>query len=84
MARFYDHPQTGKLHFAALAGGHGGGATSEFDAPATKEDIRNHANAHAQYLSEKRAAEAEAKAQASEVEQHAALKAEIEADTEKL
>jgi len=56
MARFYDHP-TGKLHFAAMAGGHGGGATSEYDAPATSADIAAHPQAHGRYICEKAAAQ---------------------------
>jgi len=56
MARFYDHP-TGKLHFAAMAGGHGGGATSEYDAPATSADIAAHPQAHGRYIREKAAAQ---------------------------
>ncbi len=70
MAEFYDHPHTGKLHFRALAGGHGGGATSEFDAPARPEDIAAFHNAHAAYVRKKHLA---AQQNATAAEKEAAL-----------
>lgn len=58
MSEFYDHPETGKLHLRAAAGGTGGGATSVYDAPARKEDFAIHPQAHAAYLRRKHAAAA--------------------------
>ena len=48
MIRFYDHPKTGTLYLRADAGG-GMHATSEYDAPATQADIKQHAEAYAEY-----------------------------------
>ena len=84
MARFYHHPKTSMLHFQAIAGGHGGGATSEFDAPATEADIRNFPSEHARYMEGKRAEEVAIKAAHADSAKRAEIKAEIEADTEKL
>jgi hypothetical protein len=54
MIRFYDHPHSGKLYFRADAGG-GMHATSEYDAPATAADIKQHAEAYDQYVKAKTA-----------------------------
>lgn len=76
MAKFYDHPQTGRLHFQAPAGGTGGGATSEWDAPATEADIRDNPREHSRYLKEKRDAVSARDAQAQAIEKAAQEKAQ--------
>ena len=60
MAEFFDHPQTGVLHFRAMAGGYGGGATSFYEAPATPSDIKAYPQDHARYVVAKNKAAAEA------------------------
>jgi len=74
MAEFFDHPETGKLHFRSAAGGTGGGSTSVFEAPATPADIAAHPREHARYL---RAKELAARQDASEAER-AKVIAEVE------
>lgn len=46
---FYNHPQTGVLHFHASAGG-GDGSSSIFDAPATTQQIDQYGLEYKQYL----------------------------------
>lgn len=53
---FYDHPETGRLHFRCTAGGHGGGKTGVFDGIATPEDIREYPDHYHEYQRAKRAA----------------------------
>lgn len=56
MARFYDNEKTGKTHFAAMAGGAGGGYCSEFETFATDELIRDHPREYDRYKYEKQLA----------------------------
>jgi hypothetical protein len=84
MAEFFDHPETGKLHFRSVAGGTGGGATSVYEAPATKADMAAHPGAHARYLIAKRQAAEKANAAAVKAAETKAEVAQIEASAKAL
>lgn len=77
MARFYDHPETGEMRFAAPAGGTGGGGTSTFDSPATKELMAQYPREHGAYMKAKRAAAAEAASEADVVKDVEKAEAEV-------
>jgi hypothetical protein len=52
MAQFYD--RDGRLYFKAAAGGLGGGATAEWDGPATEDQIKDYSLEYAAYLKSKK------------------------------
>lgn len=79
MARFYDHPVTGKLHFSSPAGGAGGGITSVFDAPATPADLAAYPLQHARYMNDKRAAAEKVEADAAAETETAKVVDEVKA-----
>lgn len=78
MAKFYDHAETGKLHFSSVAGGTGGGVTSIFDAPATAADIASHPREHGLYVKAKREAAAQAEAEAETAAEKTAVLQEVD------
>ncbi len=62
MAEFYEHPETGKLHFRGTAGG----GNSTYDGVATESDMRNYPEAHAHHVASKERAKADVDAMAAD------------------